>query len=97
LIKLKNHFCERGYCSEYADSARRDSYRLPYCSVFLRLTDRIQTAEYQHQTSSYHIPICAVEKLWVSNPETKRILEGKMIRNQSLSQKPFEELWLSRF
>jgi hypothetical protein len=91
--KMRNHFCQRGYCNEFSESARKDTYRLPYCSVFLRLTDRIQTADYQRQTSSYHTPICAVEKSWSLTRDKNQVLEGKMIKGQSLSQKSFEEMF----
>jgi hypothetical protein len=93
IIKLQNEFCDHGYCKEFPKGSRKDSYRLPYCSVFLRPTDKIQVADYKLQTSSYHTPICVVEKSWAITPDNNKMLEGNLIRSQSLTQKPFEELF----
>lgn len=93
ITKLQTQFCNRGYCLEFEKSARKGSYRLPYCSAFLRLTDKIQIADYKLLTSSYHTPICALEKLWAITSENNQFLESNMVRSQSLTQKPFEELF----
>jgi hypothetical protein len=93
ITKLHRQFCKPGYCQEFTKSQRKDSYRLPYCSVFLRLTDKIQEADYKLLTSSYHTPICVVDRSWTITPDKNKILESSVIRSQSLTQKPFEELY----
>jgi hypothetical protein len=93
ITKLHKQFCKRGYCKAFSKSSRKNSYRLPYCSVFLRPTDKIQVADYKLLTSSYHTPICVVEKSWTITPDKNKILSGNIIRSQSLTQKPFEELY----
>lgn len=93
INKMQEQFCKHGYCKEFTKSARKGSYRLPYCSAFLRLTDKIQVADYKLLTSSYHTPICVVEKSWTISPDNNKILDSSVIRSQSLTQKPFEELF----
>jgi len=93
ITKLHKQFCKQGYCKEFSKSSRKGSYRLPYCSAFLRLTDKIQAADYKLLTSSYHTPICVVEKSWKISADNNKILDGSVIRSQSLTQKPFEELY----
>jgi hypothetical protein len=93
INKLQKQFCKHGYCKEFSKSSRKDSYRLPYCSAFLRPTDKIQVADYKLQTSSYHTPICVVEKSWTITADNNKMLQGNLIRSQSLTQKPFEELY----
>jgi|CXWL01.1.fsa_nt_gi hypothetical protein len=93
ITKLQSQFCKRGYCKKSSKSKRKDPYRLPFCSAFLRLTDKLQVADYRLLTSSYHTPICALNKSWTVTPDDNKILESQMIRSESLTQKPFEELF----
>ena len=45
LEKLHKAFCKNHLCQEVAGSQVKSMYRLPYCSAFLRLTDRLQHPE----------------------------------------------------
>lgn len=93
LGKLKSIFCDGQLCKNSDKSARGDSYRLPFCVAFLRPTDEIQSPDSRLISSGLHIPICAVERLWVETGRDGKKLESKNMRSQALSHKVFEELF----
>jgi len=92
LYNLRKVFCENGVCNAASEQMDKDLYRLRYCSAFLRPTDRLQLADTRIASSGYHIPICAAEKLWEPTLDGKK-LSYEQIRNASLTQRTFEELF----
>jgi hypothetical protein len=92
LGRLKKTFCDGGLCDPSNKSKRRDSYRLPYCSAFLRPTDRLQDQNSQLVSTGLHVPVCVVNRLCGGENEAKKI-ERKLLRGESLSQVGFAELF----
>ena len=40
IEKVKNNICDSGFCCAFSGSSHDDNYRFPYCSGFLRPTDK---------------------------------------------------------
>ncbi len=92
IKKLNSVFCANGLCKSDIKDTDRHLYRLNYCTAFLRPTNKLQHADARVASIGYHIPICRVTKLW------EKVLKGKKltydhIRNESLTQRAFEELF----
>jgi hypothetical protein len=79
-------------CTAFQQSQRLDAYRLPYCSAFLRLTDKLEDPGSQLISSSYHVPVCVMERLWSSTPENSHI-GSALFRSESVTGRVFEELF----
>ncbi|HVX12749.1 MAG TPA: hypothetical protein VHC22_16325 [Pirellulales bacterium] len=92
LTKLKKAFCDGGVCGCSDKSKRQDAYRLPFCSAFLRPTDKLQDRTSQLISTGLHVPICVVERLFNAQTDGKK-LERKYLRGESLSQAAFAELF----
>lgn len=90
MSKMKVLLCDRDYCcsntgNNYADSI----YRLPYCSGFIRPTDKLQENNSKLMSSGYHVPLCkAIELAGEYGKITK-----EDIRHQSFTSSIFEELF----
>lgn len=93
LNKLNSTFCDNHLCEVSATSARRDAYRLPYCTAFLRPTDEIQLPNLQLTSSGYHIPICIVQRLQQSTSRGGSRLPSNMFRSEAITHKIFEEMF----
>jgi hypothetical protein len=88
ISKLETHLCKSNYCT----SATNDgAFRLPYCSAFLRPTNKMQNADSKLVTSGVHVPICFIQKI----KETEKKLTRKNCSENSISSKVFEELFHS--
>jgi len=92
LEKLKCVFCDGDLCKEDSNDTDRHLYRLRYCSAFLRPTNKVQNPDTRLVSIGYHIPICRVDKLWEATNKGKK-LTYESIRNESLTQRAFEELF----
>lgn len=95
LDNLTGSLCSRGYCKAFARSKRIDAYRLPFCSAFLRPTDRIQSTNHARKSSGYHIPVCVVARLWIPTGKVNAKLERRIFRGESVTQGVFEEMFNS--
>jgi len=93
MEKLQSQFCHSGLCDAFDGSKRSESYRLPYCTVFLRPTDRLQNQDSRLISSGLHIPICAIIRNLKDTKQGNKKLERKYIRGESLSHKVFEEIF----
>lgn len=93
LERLHNTFCVRGHCNQPEHTKRDRAFRLPYCSAFLRPTDRLQHINSQRVSSGYHIPICVVNRLHAGDSGTTRQIESSIFRSEAVTHKVFEEMF----
>lgn len=93
MNKMRNIFCKRDLCSAFEGTSRTGAYRLPYCSVFLRPTDKIQDPDVRLISSGLHIPICVAFKKLEDTARGGKKIESRMIRSESVSHKVFEEMF----
>jgi hypothetical protein len=92
IKKLNSVFCAHGLCMSDINDTDRHLYRLNYCAAFLRPTNKLQRADAHVASIGYHIPICRVTKLWENVVKGKKLTYDH-IRNESLTQRAFEELF----
>jgi hypothetical protein len=92
IEKLSKFFCEADFCIEKTrPNQNSSSFRFPYCSSFLRPTDRLQSAAGKHLSSGYHVPICKVLKDFSQN--NRRSIPISDLENQTVNQDIFENLF----
>jgi hypothetical protein len=90
LLKMKHVLCDNGFCNKPDKLKDEIDYRFPYCSAFLRPTDKLQEANEKLISSGIHIPVCSALQL-KEQGETK--IDKKYIRHQTLTHKIFEHLF----
>jgi hypothetical protein len=95
MNKMRSVFCDAGFCDSPAGGTAPQDYRLPYCSAFLKPTDKLQSPNSPLISSGLHVPICVAFRTMVSTAQGKKKIEKEKIRNQSLSHKVFEEIFNS--
>lgn len=93
LNRFREAFCGSALCEPFEKSQRKDAYRLPYCSAFLRPTDRLQDPDCRLVSSGYHVPICVVERLWKDTSRGGQKLVSKNFRSEAVTHRVFEELF----
>jgi len=89
MEKMRAMVCDQGYCCSKDGAMYSNRYRLPYCSAFVRPTDKIQVNDSKLMSSGYHLPLCASIQL---AGEFGKIAKEQM-KGQSFSSKIFEELF----
>jgi hypothetical protein len=82
-------------CSEGKNNKRKGTYRLPYCSVFLRPSDELQTEDASLLSTGCYVPICAVKRSRQVSPKGNGILQSKYVRSEAVTHKIFEEMFNS--
>jgi hypothetical protein len=87
LERLKLHNCTSKCCEVPQIYASTDPYRLPYCSAFLRPTNKILPRSSKMKTMGDHIPLCKLNQL-ISTNDT---ISKAALQALSLSQTSFEE------
>lgn len=90
IQKMESHLCKSGYCKGPKNQKRED-YRFPYCSGFLRPTSKIQNPDSKLLTTGLHIPICQALKLFA---EEKKISKENS-KDKSIKGHIFEELFMT--
>jgi hypothetical protein len=95
LEKMENTFCNKNMCSEGKNNKRKGTYRLPYCSVFLRPSDELQTEDASLLSTGCYVPICAVKRSRQVSPKGNGILQSKYVRSEAVTHKIFEEMFNS--
>ncbi|MFD0994241.1 hypothetical protein [Tenacibaculum geojense] len=89
LEKMTSILCNNKLCHTSSGTKTSTKYRLPYCSGFLRPTDKIQESDSKLISTGYHLPICNALKLI----ENEGKIEKKMIKEESFKSHIFEELF----
>jgi hypothetical protein len=93
LKKLESTFCNRDTC-RIASDKNNSSFRLPYCTAFLRSTDEVQPNDPRFVSRGYYVPICVIkevrEQKTIDNPNA---IPSKRLQDHSVSHKVFEELF----
>lgn len=92
MDKMKAAFCDTGLCELSKHSARTDAYRLPYCSPFVRPTDKLQYPESRLISSGLHLPVCVAMRTAEDTGRGGKKIERKTIRSESVTHKVFEEM-----
>ena len=91
LKKMEDNLCKNGYCLCEDGKNYSTKYRYPYCSAFLRPTDKLQYKDSKFTSSGMHIPICKINSVTVETKEGNKILKKQNMKETSLSHKVFEE------
>lgn len=92
LDRLDRICCRTGLCHIEAECSPPAGYRLPYCASFLRPTDRLQSPDSTMLSSGTHVPVCVARTLPLGEAGG-RILRHDRMRDRSVSQRSFEELF----
>ncbi|MGF1903399.1 hypothetical protein [Aliivibrio sifiae] len=88
LNKMRNFLCDKGICQ-----TKTNEYRFPYCSGFLRPTDKLQTVDQKFISTGEHLPICKIDTCASVGKRGGSLLEYNNIKASSLSGELFEELF----
>jgi hypothetical protein len=93
MEKMRQVFCEAGFCEHPSTPGGDERYRLPHCCAFLRPTDRNQTSNAWKVTHAWQVPVCvALEKFELTSKGNK-VLRSKTISCNSTTQDTFQELY----
>jgi hypothetical protein len=87
--RMRKFACDGGLCNEVNS---RNSYRFPYCAVFIRPTDRLQRPDQKMVSSGEHLPLCRIEDCATKSVRGGLVLDYRNIRNVSISSDVFEYL-----
>ena len=88
--KMENFLCGKGICKE---KKNRKDYRFPYCSAFLRPTDKLQSPNQAFISTGEHLPVCHINDCATYTRRNAKVLEYEKIKDVSLSHEMFEELF----
>lgn len=93
MEKMRQVFCEAGFCEHPSTPGGDERYRLPHCCAFLRPTDRNQTSNAWKVTHAWQVPVCvALERFELTNKGNK-VLRSQAISCNSTTQDTFQELY----
>lgn len=90
LGKMKVLLCDQKHCSP---GHQDHSFRFPYCSAFLRPTDKLQTADQRLASTGEHLPICQIKNVKSEGPRGAEVLTHENICRMSLNHEVFEGLF----
>lgn len=90
INKMKSFFCDRCVCKNKEDI---NEYRFPYCSAFIRPTDKLQKPDQKFLSSGEHLPICKINECKSYGERNAELLEYQNIKGTSLSSEMFEFLF----
>jgi hypothetical protein len=90
IERMRGFLCNRGICAQSDDES---SYRFPYCSAFLRPTDKIQKTDQKFLSTGEHLPICKIYTCKTKGILGAETLEYEAIKDVSLNGDLFDELF----
>lgn len=93
--KVCSNLCNESYCLSPEGGNSGTGYRFPFCSGFLRPTDKQLDNGKDMTSTGLHMPICFVQRL-SSDPDVKRISKADA-RNSGVSHTVFNELFVNGF
>lgn len=91
IEKMTSNLCKGNYCESPGSTAQ--SYRLPFCSGFLRPTNRVQDPGKRIHSRGLYIPLCMVISRLEKISSSDGILKKTNIANCALNQSLFERLF----
>jgi len=94
INKMCTNLCDIHYCESLGGKKNGDSFRFPFCSGFLRPTDKQLETDKELASSGIHLPICYIKKLFENN--VKKITKAEAQSN-GLSNSVFNELFVNGF
>jgi len=97
LDRLMGIGCRGQLCLSPGGDYQPQQYRFPYCSVFLRPTDRLQSPNATLKSSGLHVPLCVAQSSWTTTDRDARVIKRETILSQSLSHEIFEYLFVYGF
>ncbi|MBK8367666.1 MAG: hypothetical protein IPL10_09665 [Bacteroidetes bacterium] len=89
MDKMKTVLCDNNLCVCPENETLNKKNRLPYCSGFIRPTDRIQENDSKLMSTGYHLPLCRAIELAGEYGK----IEKDSIKEQSFKSHIFEELF----
>jgi hypothetical protein len=90
LLKMKSLLCDKGFCDKPEKLKNQLDFRFPYCSAFLRPTDKLQQSNDKLISTGIHIPVCSALQ-FKTDGENK--IDKRFIRHQTITHKIFEHLF----
>lgn len=93
LEKMEKTFCDKSFCEAGNGNRRKDAFRLPYCSAFLRPTDELQSEDASLISTGCYAPICVVKRQQQPTPRGNYVLYSKDIRSEAITHRVFEEVF----
>ena len=103
MEKMRKAFCKSGFCKKPQSSNDIDDgndgldgderYRFPYCSAFIRPTDKRQTKDAWQVTHAWQVPICKALERFESTGGEHKVLRSSQISNCAVTQDTFQELF----
>jgi hypothetical protein len=94
LRRMKSLLCDQGYCQQPQSLNGQFDFRFPYCSAFLRPTDKVSISNSKLISSGIHIPICAALS-WRDRGDVS--INKSEIRTATLTHEIFEHLFNKSF
>jgi hypothetical protein len=91
LQKMTDNLCSKGYCNCDDGNNVSGEFRYPFCTGFLRPTDKLQFKDSRFTSSGMHVPICKLKDLTEETTDGNKVLRKNKMRHASLSQNLFEE------
>ena len=88
LKKMNDTFCKGGMCKCKKGDGEENSFRMPYCTSFLRPTDKLQRPNSKLVTTGIHIPTCQALPMFSDNH-----LYGKHLSSKTINHEMFEYLF----
>lgn len=91
IKKMKNNLCDNGFCLCENGKNHTSLFRYPFCTAFLRPTDKLQFKDSPFTSSGMHIPVCRINDIAEETKDGNKMLRKNSMKETSLSQKIFEE------
>ena len=73
LKKMEDNICRNGFCDCENGNNYSLTYRYPYCTAFLRPTDKLQFKNSPFTSSGMHIPVCKIDGVTIEYKEGYKI------------------------
>jgi hypothetical protein len=94
MDKLRACVCNADFCAgPKGDAHSLAPYRMPYCTAFLRPTDKLQSPDQRLVSRGLHVPLCAALEAISSRRKGGEVIRRVDVNGQSVSQRVFEELF----
>lgn len=90
IEKMREFLCMRGACR---NEDINNQFRFPFCSAFLRPTDKLQSPSQTFISTGEHLPICHIDDCSKITSRNAKVLEYENIKKFSLSHEQFGELF----